>query len=158
MKTPIDPARSAQMARVKNRDTKPEMIVRRALHAAGLRFRLQDKRLPGRPDVVLPSRRVAVQVRGCFWHRHSDPKCTLARIPRSRLDFWLPKLEANAARDAKNDAELQKQGWYLYVVWECELLRVAERQARLLALIDSIRNIPRVRDRFGRKQKIELRH
>jgi DNA mismatch endonuclease (patch repair protein) len=83
------------MARVRGRDTKPEMRVRRALHAAGLRYRLHAKGLPGRPDLVLPSRRVAVFVHGCFWHRHPDPTRKLARLPKSRLDFWLPKLDGS---------------------------------------------------------------
>lgn len=138
MATWTDPARSAQMARVKGRDTKPELVVRRALHAAGLRYRLQERRLPGRPDIVFPSCLVAVQVRGCFWHRHDDPGCALARLPKSKLDFWGPKLTANAERDARNDAALRELGWQVEVVWECELSRVAERRARLDALIETI--------------------
>lgn len=117
----IDPARSAQMARVKARDTKPEMIVRRALHAGGLRFRLHHRHLPGKPDIVLPSRRIAIFVHGCFWHRHDHPDCKLARLPKSRLDFWLPKLEGNRERDARNEAALREAGWDVRVIWECEL-------------------------------------
>src|SRR5689334_15582438 len=86
---PVDPARSAQMARVRGKDTKPEMRVRRALHAAGLRFRLHARDLPGRPDIVFRSRRIAVFVHGCFWHRHADPSCKLARLPKTRVGFWL---------------------------------------------------------------------
>ena len=82
----VDSARSAQMARVRGRDTKPELHVRRALHAAGLRFRLHAKELPGRPDIVFRSRKVAVFVHGCFWHRHDDPDCKLARLPKSRVE------------------------------------------------------------------------
>lgn len=115
------PERSAQMARVRGRDTKPEMRVRRALHAAGLRYRLHAKGLPGRPDLILPSRRVAVFVHGCFWHRHPDPDCKLARLPKSRLDFWLPKLEGNRARDDRNKAALEKLGWKVVEIWECQI-------------------------------------
>lgn len=133
-----DAARSAQMARIRAVDTKPEMIVRRAFHAAGLRFRLHDRRLPGTPDIVFPSRRVAVEVRGCFWHRHADPMCRLARLPKSRLDFWLPKLERNTERDQRKAAELAEMGWRLHVVWECQI-----RNGDLIArLIEEIRDAP----------------
>jgi len=119
----IDPARSAQMARVRGRDTKPEIRVRRALHAAGLRFRLHAKDLPGKPDIVFRSRRVAVFVHGCFWHRHDDPACKLARLPKSRLEFWETKLETNRARDVRDRAALEAAGWTVETVWECELRR-----------------------------------
>lgn len=116
----VSPERSAQMARVRGRDTKPEIRVRRALHAAGLRYRLHAKGLPGRPDLILPSRRIAVFVHGCFWHRHPDPECKLARLPKSRLDFWLPKLEGNRARDERNKAALEALGWKVIEIWECQ--------------------------------------
>lgn len=115
------------MARIKGKDTHPEMVVRRALHAAGLRYVLHDKRLPGKPDIMLPSRRCVVEVRGCFFHRHPDPACPRARLPKSRLDFWVPKLEAKAARDQRNDAALRALGWHLIIVWECELVKSGPR-------------------------------
>lgn len=125
------------MARVRGRDTKPEMRVRRALHAAGLRYRLHAKGLPGRPDLILPSRRVAVFVHGCFWHRHPDPDCKLARLPKSRLDFWLPKLEGNRARDERNKAALEALGWKVVEIWECEInddaLRAAAKRIKKIA-------------------------
>ena len=135
-KTEVSPERSAQMARVRGRDTKPEMRVRSALHAAGLRFRLYAKTLPGRPDLVLPGRRVAVFVHGCFWHRHPDPDCKLARLPKSRLDFWIPKLEGNRRRDERKKAELEGLGWKVIEVWECQskpedLHKVAARIKRM---------------------------
>ncbi len=114
--------RSARMARVKGRDTKPEIRVRRALHAAGLRFRLHANQLPGRPDIVLPSRRVAVLVHGCFWHQHPDPKCKLSRMPKSRLEFWKQKLQGNTVRDARKIADLIASGWHPIVIWECETI------------------------------------
>ena len=134
----VSPERSAQMARVRGRDTKPEMRVRRALHAAGLRYRLHAKGLPGRPDLVLPSRRVAVFVHGCFWHRHPDPDCKLARLPKSRLDFWLPKLEGNRARDGRNKAALEALGWKVIEVWECET-----KPEALSALARRIQKMPK---------------
>lgn len=109
------------MALIKAKDTKPEMVVRRALHAAGLRFRLQARDLPGRPDIVFRSRRVAIFVHGCFWHRHSDPSCKLTRTPKSRLEFWGPKFSANVARDERDQAALRELGWTVLVLWECQL-------------------------------------
>ena len=91
--------RSRTMRAVRSRDTAPEMAVRRFLHAAGLRYRLHDRRLPGVPDLVFPSRRVALFVHGCFWHRH--PGCRYASTPKSRQEYWLPKFKANVERDAK---------------------------------------------------------
>jgi DNA mismatch endonuclease (patch repair protein) len=109
------------MALIRGANTKPELIVRRALHRAGLRFRLHDKRLPGKPDIVLPSRKTAIFVHGCFWHRHKAAACKLARLPKSRLDFWLPKLEGNAARDKRKQSALRALGWRVVVFWECQL-------------------------------------
>lgn len=118
----LSPAlRSERMGRVRGRDTKPELVVRRLLHGMGYRYRLQAKDLPGRPDIVFRKRRRAIFVHGCFWHRHADPACRLARLPKSRLDFWLPKLEGNAKRDAANVERLEAMGWNVLVVWECEL-------------------------------------
>lgn len=111
--------RSRVMGRVRHKDTKPEMTVRRLVHGAGYRYRLHDKRLPGKPDLVFRPRRKVIFVHGCFWHRHEG--CALARLPKSRLDFWLPKLETNKERDRKNEARLQKMGWGVLVIWECEL-------------------------------------
>lgn len=125
---PVDPARSAQMARVRGRDTKPEMRVRKELHAAGLRYRLHDRRLPGVPDLVFPSRRIALFVHGCFWHRH--PGCAAARMPTSRLEFWGPKLAGNFERDKRNRAALKAAGWEVKVILECET-RDPEIVARL---------------------------
>lgn len=119
--TDVSPERSAQMARIKGRDTGPEMCVRRALHSAGLRFRLHDRRLPGTPDIILPSRGIAIFVHGCFWHRHPDPSCKLARLPKTRLDFWIPKLEANRHRDLRHEAALRASGWEVRTIWECAL-------------------------------------
>lgn len=114
-------ARSERMGRVRGRDTKPEMVVRRLIHGMGYRYRLQARDLPGRPDIVFRKRKKAIFVHGCFWHRHPDPSCKLARLPKTRLDFWLPKLEGNRKRDIANVERLEAMGWQVLLVWECEL-------------------------------------
>lgn len=136
---PVDPARSAQMARVRARDTKPEMRVRKALHAAGLRYRLHDRRLPGTPDLVFPSRRIALFVHGCFWHRH--PGCAAARLPKSRTEFWGPKLAGNVERDKRNRAALEAAHWKVMEIWECE----TRDRAALAHLANVIKTTPRLR-------------
>lgn len=113
-------ARSERMSRVRAKDTKPEMIVRRLVHGLGYRYRLHDRRLPGSPDLVFRSRQKVIFVHGCFWHRHPDPTCKLARMPKSRQEFWGPKLEGNRERDERNSAMLDREGWRQMVVWECE--------------------------------------
>lgn len=113
--------RSERMSRVLGKDTKPELTVRRIIHALGYRYRLHDERLPGKPDLVFRSRRKVIFVHGCFWHRHADPDCKLARLPKSRQDFWLPKLERNAQRDVENRAALKKEGWGVLELWECQV-------------------------------------
>lgn len=112
------PERSERMSRVRGKDTKPEMVVRRLVHAMGYRYRLHRRDLPGIPDLVFPSRKKVIFIHGCFWHRHSDPDCKLARLPKSRLDFWLPKLEGNKKRDERKQRALSDQGWEFLVVWE----------------------------------------
>lgn len=119
------------MARVRGRDTKPEMLVRRLAHRMGYRFRLHRRDLPGCPDLVFPSRRKVIFVHGCFWHRHPDEACRLARLPKSRLDFWGPKLETNRKRDEENLARLADQGWASLVIWECQLRDAGVVEARI---------------------------
>lgn len=119
------------MARVRGKNTRPEMIVRRLAHALGYRYRLHKKELPGQPDLVFASRHKAIFVHGCFWHRHADSACRLARLPKSHQDFWVAKLEANAARDIKNQEKLREMGWDVLVIWECELKGRASLQYRL---------------------------
>jgi DNA mismatch endonuclease, patch repair protein len=110
--------RSRMMAGIRGRDTKPELRVRRYLHRAGLRFRLHDRRLPGRPDIVLPRFRTVVFVHGCFWHQH--PGCRFAYMPTSNRQFWQEKLSRNVNRDRERQANLASVGWRVIVVWECE--------------------------------------
>lgn len=120
--------RSENMARIRGKDTGPEMAVRRAFWAAGLRYRLYDKSLPGKPDLVFPGHRTVVFVHGCFWHSHEG--CPNFRLPKSRTDWWAEKLARNKARDAEVRAALEAAGWRVIVVWECE----TEREDCLQAL------------------------
>ncbi|MHB0974064.1 MAG: very short patch repair endonuclease [Thiobacillus sp.] len=112
--------RSTRMSRVRAKDTKPELLARRLVHSMGYRYRLHRRDLPGCPDIVFPRRRKVIFVHGCFWHRHGKD-CPLTRWPKSRMEFWRPKLEANRARDKRVQRELGALGWKYLVVWECEL-------------------------------------
>lgn len=105
------------MSRVRSKDTKPELAVRKAAHALGLRFRLHRRDLPGTPDLVFPSRQTALFVHGCFWHRHL---CARATSPATNVDYWTAKFDRNVRRDARNVAELRKLGWRCVRIWECE--------------------------------------
>jgi DNA mismatch endonuclease, patch repair protein len=116
--------RSYNMSRVRGRDTRPEILLRRALHASGLRYRLHMASLPGRPDIVLPRHRCVVQVHGCFWHGHD---CPMYRLPATRPEFWSAKIEANRQRDLRTSAALQSSGWRVLTVWECALRGPARR-------------------------------
>ena len=110
--------RSWNMSRIRSRDTGPERIVRSVLHRLGFRFRLEGRKLPSRPDVVLPKHGVVVFVHGCFWHRHSG--CRFAYTPKSRINFWATKFEANVARDRRSSRALRALGWRVVTVWECQ--------------------------------------
>lgn len=112
-------ARSRMMAGIRGKDTRPEIRLRKALHAIGFRFRLHEKRLPGRPDIVLPKWKVAIEVHGCFWHRHEG--CRFASTPATRPEFWAEKFATNVARDRRNLEKLQEAGWRTAVIWECWL-------------------------------------
>lgn len=120
---------SGIMRAVRRAHTKPEVLVRKTMHALGLRFRLHVRSLPGSPDVVLAKHRTAVFVHGCFWHRH--PGCRYATTPKTRQDFWVPKFEANVERDARKEAQLRELGWRVLVVWECETKNIEALERRL---------------------------
>jgi len=127
--------RRARMSLIRFRDTKPEMAVRRMLHSMGYRYRLHVKDLPGTPDVVFRRRKKVIFIHGCFWHRHPNPACKLARLPKSRLEFWEPKLEGNRRRDEANLIKLKKMGWNVLVVWECELRDSEQLGNKLLRFV-----------------------
>lgn len=113
--------RSANMRAIRSTNTKPEIIVRRLVHAMGYRFRLHRKDLPGKPDMVFPRRRAVIFIHGCFWHQHQDPDCKNARLPKSNSDYWQPKLIRNKARDAEHESALLGLGWHVLVIWECQI-------------------------------------
>lgn len=121
--------RSWNMSRVRSKDTKPEIFVRRLLHSDGYRFRLHKAGLPGKPDIVLAKYKTVVFVHGCFWHSHSG--CSDATTPKTRTEFWTKKLEDNVSRDKRNTVALRNLGWNVVVVWECEL-KNAERLLKRL--------------------------
>jgi DNA mismatch endonuclease, patch repair protein len=115
----VSPARrSAMMSGIRGKDTKPERIVRSTAHQLGYRFRLHVRGLPGSPDLVFPRRRLALFVHGCFWHRHKG--CACAYTPKSNVEFWKGKFKSNVARDRRVQRDLEKEGWRVAVIWECE--------------------------------------
>jgi DNA mismatch endonuclease (patch repair protein) len=122
------------MSLVRGKDTKPEMLVRRLVHAMGYRYRLHASDLPGHPDMVFPSRGKVIFVHGCFWHRHGA--CRNTRWPKSKLDFWRPKLQQNQRRDEINRRRLSRLGWRVLVVWECQLAKLPRLEARLSAFLE----------------------
>lgn len=121
------------MSRIQGKDTKPEMVVRRLVFALGYRYRLHDKKLPGKPDLVFAGRKKVIFVHGCFWHRHN---CRYGKvIPQTRKEFWKDKLDKNKERDKKNKRKLKQMGWDVLVVWECETRNQRESE-KLVAIID----------------------
>jgi DNA mismatch endonuclease (patch repair protein) len=132
-------SRSENMARIHSKNTAPELVVRRAAHACGFRFRLHRRDLPGVPDLVFPRYRSVVMVHGCFWHQHSDPACRAGRLPATNLAYWGPKLTKNQVRDAENIARLKALGWRVLVVWECQVSNVDVLKQRITAFLSGRR-------------------
>jgi DNA mismatch endonuclease (patch repair protein) len=128
--------RSYNMSQIKGKDSKPEMVVRRHLHANGFRFRLHDSSLPGKPDIVLPKLKTVIQINGCFWHGHHG--CKYYVIPKTRTDWWKTKINKTIENDSKNNLELQKLGWEVITIWECEL-KPNMREETLLDLVESLK-------------------
>lgn len=126
--------RSRVMASIRGQDTKPEMYVRRLLHRMGYRFRLHRKDLPGNPDIVLPGRRAVILVHGCFWHQH--PGCKRAARPDSNQDFWDKKLDRNVRRDQENISKLERLGWRVLIIWECEMVDEASLEIKLREFLE----------------------
>lgn len=137
--------RQLNMSRIRGRDTKPEMLVRRGLHACGFRYRLQDRKLPGRPDLIFPRYRAVIFVHGCFWHGHD---CPLFKLPETRRDFWDAKISSNRTRDKRAEETLLERGWRVATVWECSLKGINKlggdeviQQCRLFLLSKEITQI-----------------
>ena len=135
------------MSRIRGKNTKPEILVRKGLHARGFRFRLHNKKLPGCPDIVLPKYGVAIMVNGCFWHGHKG--CRYATKPKTSIEFWETKIARNRRRDEVTTAHLEALGWTVITVWECELRNSSQLDDRLDALVEEIRyagEVKRIRD------------
>ncbi|MCH7479286.1 MAG: DNA mismatch endonuclease Vsr [SAR324 cluster bacterium] len=126
--------RSERMSRIRSKGMRPEMLVRKLVHRGGFRFRLHVRNLPGSPDLVFPSRKKVIFVHGCFWHLHG--RCALARLPKTRLDFWVPKLQSNKDRDRKNQAKLRRLGWGVLVIWECWLSAPKSLESKIFEFLE----------------------
>ena len=125
----VNPRRSALMSRIRMRDTKPELVVRKTVHRLGYRFRIHKRDLVGKPDLVFSRLRKIIFVHGCFWHQHAG--CKYARKPKTGREYWLPKLAGNVARDRRVRGALQADGWRILTLWECELRDIAKLEGRL---------------------------
>lgn len=123
------------MSAIRGKDTKPEVLLRSLLHRDGYRFRLHRRDLPGTPDIVFPSRRKVVELRGCFWHQH--PGCKKCTVPQTRQDYWLPKLARNRERDRANEQAMRELGWNVLVVWECEMRHPEQVVSEVKAFLDA---------------------
>ncbi|MEP7197979.1 MAG: DNA mismatch endonuclease Vsr [Saprospiraceae bacterium] len=130
--------RSYNMSRIKGKDTKPEMLVRKFLHANGFRYKLHDKKLPGKPDIVLPKYKTAIFVHGCFWHGHEG--CKYYVVPKTKTEWWLNKISRNKVNDEKAVKVLRKDGWRIINVWECDL-RPQKLKKKLLKILNYLENI-----------------
>lgn len=123
------------MQSVKNKNTGPELVVRKELSRLGYRYRLHKKDLPGKPDIALINRKTAIFVQGCFWHGH---KCRKGRLPKSRLEYWQPKIERNVQRDKDKALELKRMGWKVLKIWECELKAPGKLRSKLIDRIPHV--------------------
>ena len=130
------PSAPISWRRFSGKETKPEVIVRKFLFANGFRYRKNDKKLPGRPDIVLPKYKTVIFVHGCFWHNHKD--CKYAKLPTTRKEFWEDKIVNNKARDERNKRVLEEKGWKVLTVWQCEINNAEKRERRLLRLTDEV--------------------
>ena|SRR5882724_62798 len=127
--------RSLHMARIRGKNTGPEMVVRRKLHSLGYRYRIHVPDLPGTPDIVFLRRHKIVFVHGCFWHQHPSKRCPLARRPKARPKYWLPKFSRNVERDVQQRIKLRRLGWSVLVVWECETSNYPRLEAKLIRFL-----------------------
>ena len=150
--------RSYNMSRIRGKNTKPEILVRKGLHARGFRFRLNNKKLPGSPDIVLSKYGVAIMVNGCFWHGHKG--CRYATKPKSNVEFWETKIARNKHRDEVTAAHLEALGWTVITIWECELRTSSQLDDRLNTLTEEIRRAyetKRIKDRDKRQSRVLAR-
>lgn len=127
--------RSKNMRAIRAADTKPELLIRKGLHAAGLRYRLGGNGLPGRPDIVLPKYKTVIFVHGCFWHGHD---CKFFKVPQTRSDFWVQKIDANKARDQSSTSKLLELGWNVIIIWECITRKVRKEPSSIISKVKSI--------------------
>ncbi len=127
--------RSQRMALIRGKNTRPEILVRKIIRTCGQKYRLNVASLPGKPDFVFPRLRKVIFVHGCFWHRH--PRCALARLPKSRFEFWVPKLTGNRIRDLRNAARLRRAGWRVKVIWECQLKNYASLECGIRTFLEA---------------------
>ena len=146
------------MSRIRGKNTKPEILVRKGLHARGFRFRLHNKKLPGSPDIVLPKYGVAIMVNGCFWHGHKG--CRYATKPKTNIEFWETKIARNQHRDEVSAAHLEALGWTVITIWECELRTSSQLDDRLNTLTEEIMRAyetKRIKDRDKRQSRVLAR-
>ena len=146
------------MSRIRGKNTKLEILVRKGLHARGFRFRLHNKKLPGSPDIVLPKYSVAIMVNGCFWHGHKG--CRYATKPKSNVEFWEAKIQRNRHRDEVTNAHLEALGWHVITVWECELRKGSRLEDRLNALAEEIRyagELKKIKEDEKRRSRVAAR-
>jgi DNA mismatch endonuclease (patch repair protein) len=131
-------SRSEQMRRIRGKNTKPELIVRRLIFSMGYRYRLHQKNMPGQPDIIFPSRKAVIFVHGCFWHQHPDSDCKISHLPKSNAEYWQQKLARNQARDAEHESALLALGWHVLVIWECQLKDSEALKHKIVAFLDSV--------------------
>ncbi len=129
--------RSRNMGKIRSKDTSPEMVVRKLVHRLGYRYRLHRKDLPGKPDLTFPSKKKIIFVHGCFWHQHQASSCKIARLPKSKTDYWIPKLQRNVERDIQHRKALKKMGWDSLVIWECETYKTKRLENRIGKFLSS---------------------
>lgn len=128
--------RSENMRKIRSKNMKPEMAVRKLVHSLGYRYRLHGKGLPGKPDLVFATRKKVIFVNGCFWHQHTADSCLISRIPKSNQDFWLPKLQRTQQRDKEHLKNLKASGWDVLVIWECQIKDLSAVKKKIIKFLD----------------------
>ena len=129
--------RSYNMSRIRGKNTKPELYVRKFLYANGIRYRIHYSKLPGKPDIAITSKKILIDIKGCYWHRHAE--CKYATTPKTNVKFYEKKFNDTVSRDLKNKRKWEKEGWRVIEVWECELKTIKKREKRLIKLIEQIK-------------------